>query len=182
MMKEAFMPSRKTQKGDDVSKRNRFLQKKSHPLRGLVLLVISAAIVIVGGLLYSQRSMEPESVAASHGEIVYPIGQFEDGKAKHFKFKTHEGITISYFVVRSSDGVIRAAFDACDVCWPAGQGYYQEGDFMVCRNCGQRFVSDKINEIRGGCNPAPLKRRVVDGHLIIEERDLLEGKAYFDFS
>ena len=29
---------------------------------------------------------------------------------------------------------------------------------MVCNNCGQKFSSDLINEIKGGCNPAPLER------------------------
>jgi uncharacterized membrane protein len=85
-------------------------------------------------------------------------------------------------VVKSADGVLRAAFDACDVCWPAGKGYAQDGDFMICRNCGLRFHSTKVNEVKGGCNPAPLERRIENGKLIIRVSDILEGKSYFDFS
>jgi uncharacterized membrane protein len=95
---------------------------------------------------------------------------------------TAEGLSIKYFVLKSSDGVLRAAFDACDVCWPAGEGYYQEGDYMVCRNCGKRFASLKVNEVKGGCNPAPLNRQVVGDNLVIKVKDILEGKRYFDFS
>ena len=29
---------------------------------------------------------------------------------------------------------------------------------MVCLNCDQRFPTDKVNVVKGGCNPAPLKR------------------------
>jgi uncharacterized membrane protein len=106
---------------------------------------------------------------------------FDDGKARYFEHKDGS-ITIRYFVIKSSDGVIRAAFDACDVCWPAGKGYAQDGDFMVCGNCGQRFKSTQVNEVKGGCNPAPLDRRVENGTVVIQVSDILGGKGYFDFS
>ena len=77
--------------------------------------------------------------------------------------------------------MIRAAFDACDVCWRENKGYVQKGDVMVCKNCGRRFPSVRINEVRGGCNPAPLKREVENGTVIIRVADILEGKRYFDF-
>ena len=105
----------------------------------------------------------------------------KDGKARHFEHVDGKH-TIRYFILKSSDGIIRAAFDACDVCWPAGKGYYQEGDFMVCRNCGRRFESVLINEVKGGCNPAPLKRELEGQNLIININDILKGKQYFNFS
>ena len=53
---------------------------------------------------------------------------------------------------------------------------------MICRNCGRRFDSIRINEVKGGCNPAPLKRRIEGNRLIIEKADILEGLRYFNFS
>jgi uncharacterized membrane protein len=124
----------------------------------------------------------PAAVAPVAGEKVsLPAAQFEDGKARYFEHKDG-GITIRYFVLKSSDGVIRAAFDACDVCWPAGKGYAQDGDFMVCGNCGQRFKSIQVNEVKGGCNPAPLERRLENGTVVIQVSDILGGKGYFDYS
>ncbi|MFC1859531.1 Fe-S-containing protein [Thermodesulfobacteriota bacterium] len=113
--------------------------------------------------------------------VSFPVSLFEDGEARHFNYR-HGDDTIRFFVLKSSDGIIRAAFDACDVCWPAGKGYFQEGDDMVCRNCGRRFASLRINEVQGGCNPAPLKRSIADGQLIIRTDDIAEGMPYFDFS
>jgi uncharacterized membrane protein len=52
---------------------------------------------------------------------------------------------------------------------------------MVCNNCGRRFPSVRINEVRGGCNPAPLKRKMEQGNVIIQVADILQGKSYFDF-
>ncbi|MCB2191655.1 MAG: DUF2318 domain-containing protein [Deltaproteobacteria bacterium] len=124
------------------------------------------------------------SLAVVNGEKVVALDAslFEDGKARHFELKGEGGMLVRYFVIKSSDGVIRAAYDACDVCWPEGKGYYQEGDMMVCANCGKRFPSIKVNEVKGGCNPAPLLRRVENGKVIIRLADIAEGRRYFNFS
>jgi len=148
-----------------------------------------AAVVLRAGASFwyfsaqtPQTQLNPTATASASGEMVsMPVSTFDDGKAHYFQHKIGD-LTIRYFVVKSADGVLRAAFDACDVCWPAGKGYAQDGDFMVCRNCGQRFHSTKVNEVKGGCNPAPLERRVENGKLIIRVSDILEGKTYFDFA
>ncbi|MBF0510223.1 MAG: DUF2318 domain-containing protein [Deltaproteobacteria bacterium] len=119
---------------------------------------------------------------AAAPKVSYPAAMFNDGKAKFFEYKTPDGLVIKYFVIKSSDGVIRAAFDACDVCWPAGKGYYQEGNDMVCRNCGRHFPSTKVNDVTGGCNPSALHRQVVGSDVVITINDILSGKKYFDFS
>ena len=137
-------------------------------------------LIVIGGYVFIQFQ-KPEAVAGSN-EIVHPVAPFDDGEARHFQIETEDGLTIKYFVLKSADGVIRAAFDACDVCWPAGKGYYQEGDHMVCRNCGRRFASNLVNVVKGGCNPAPLTRQVENGKLVIQIADLLEGKKYFNFA
>lgn len=124
---------------------------------------------------------DPKPVAAAPSEFIFPVAQFADGKARHYSFSAPGGITIKYFIIKSSDGVIRAAFDACDVCWASGKGYQQDGDAMICRNCGKRFVSKLVNESKGGCNPAPLKRTVKGDKLVIQTKDILEGRHYFNF-
>jgi len=112
-------------------------------------------------------------------EVTFPESAFVDGKAKFFTYKTADGKTVRYFVIRSSDGVIRAAFDACDVCYEAGKGYYQQDDVMVCRNCGRRFPSARVNVVTGGCNPSALTRTIKDGKVVIPVPALNEGKKFF---
>jgi len=146
----------------------------------LVTILACALVVILAGVFFFRESGETPTVVASTETVSYPVGTFEDGKARHYQLKTGEGTPINFFILKSSDGIVRAAFDACDVCWKAGLGYYQEGDVMVCRNCGQRFASVKVNEVRGGCNPAPLNREVVGDQLVIKVKDILDGKRYFD--
>jgi uncharacterized membrane protein len=148
-----------------------------------------ATLALVGGIgiivtvfMFFSFTKTAETRTAQEDRVSYPMNKFDDGKAKFFQYKTPHGLTIKYFIIKSSDGVVRAAFDACDVCWPSGKGYYQDGDVMVCRNCGRRFASVKVNEVRGGCNPAPLKREVVGDQLVIQPPDLMQGAQYFDFS
>ena len=146
-----------------------------------VVTIAAAAVFYVsqGGQEQSATATAPS--ATGHTSVAFPVSLFEDGKARHFEH-TDGKFTIRYFILKSSDGIIRAAFDACDVCWPAGKGYYQEGDHMVCRNCGRRFASVLVNEVKGGCNPAPLNRAVENGQLVIQLKDILDGKQYFNFS
>ncbi|PKL16314.1 MAG: DUF2318 domain-containing protein [Spirochaetae bacterium HGW-Spirochaetae-5] len=116
----------------------------------------------------------------SDGAITFPAPDFDDGAAKFYNYEDN-GIKIRFFILKSSDGEIRAAFDSCDVCWRADKGYEQRGDSMICRNCGQSFRSDKINTVKGGCNPSPLERSSADGKIIIKVDDILKGREYFDF-
>jgi len=155
----------------------------------LVFLVLAVALSVSAFYMVAQNggtarapvaSAQPTSTPEA-SQVTYPVTLFEDGQARHFQYD-NGGSSIKYFVIKSADGVIRAAFDACDVCWPAGKGYYQDGDHMVCRNCGRRFASVRVNEVKGGCNPAPLFRKVEGDQLVIEVEDILDGKSYFNFS
>jgi hypothetical protein len=117
-------------------------------------------------------------VEAQDGAVRLPLSSFDDGLARHFTFM-HDGRPLEFFVVKSDDGVVRAAFNACDVCFEARRGYTQDGDTMVCNNCGRRFPTDQINLVQGGCNPAPLARSVSGEELIIQFEDLLTGQDLF---
>ncbi len=112
------------------------------------------------------------------GVVSIPVADVNDGKAHYYVLKGHDH-DVKFFVLKSRDGVIRAAFDACDVCYPAKKGYSQDGDFMVCNNCGRRFHSTQINVVAGGCNPAPLQRATAKNQLVIKESDILAGARYF---
>lgn len=152
----------------------------------LVFGVIAAGVVYLcidrsGQGSFSSSPVETETAVSDPGgrTVLLPESLFADGKARHFGYKTADGNTVRYFILKSSDGVIRVAFDACDVCWPEKKGYYQDGDYMVCRNCGRRFPSTKVNVVTGGCNPAPLERQIRDGNVVIQTRHIVEGKRFF---
>lgn len=118
-------------------------------------------------------------VRPSNGVFQFPATAFADGSAKYFVYKHSPSQWIRFFVLKSADGVVRAAFDACDVCFHSKKGYVQQGPVMVCANCGLKFKTEKINEVKGGCNPAPLRRTVKGPNLVITQNDVLSGLKYF---
>ena len=107
-----------------------------------------------------------------------PMSQVNDGKA-HFYTYDANGTTVKYFVLASKDGTVRAALDACEVCYPQKKGYHQVGTSMQCNNCGKIFPAAQINVITGGCNPIPLKRTVSGSTLVIAASSLQAGGQYF---
>jgi uncharacterized membrane protein len=156
----------------------------------LIITLVVAAFAAGAGI-YVMKDTEAGPIKAQAAdsaqnkvkEFTYPLSDFDDGKAKYFSYRSADGINIRYFIMKSSDGVIRAAFDSCDTCWAAGKGYRQEGDYMVCNNCGLKFASVRINEVKGGCNPAPLTRTVRGDQVVIKVSDIVkEGSSYFNFA
>jgi uncharacterized membrane protein len=148
----------------------------------LTMLMISALVLVAASALAfkmpSWGNDKFTKISPKNGIISIPIKNISDGKAHYFMVKADDGVMVSFFTLKSKDNVIRAAIDACDVCYKAGKGYVQDGDFMICENCGQRFASNRINVIKGGCNPAPLNRVVQGDNLIVQMKDINANSWY----
>ena len=82
-------------------------------------------------------------------------------------------------MIRSSDGEIRAAFDACDVCFRSRRGYRQSGAHLVCNNCGSGFRSVDVNVLTGGCTPGTLERTIVGDQVVITPAAIERGAVYY---
>ena len=144
----------------------------------LVVVVAFAAVVVLGRGGGAETATAAAPVAAGGADVTIPVADLADGQAKYYSYDAG-GVEVKYFVMQSSDGEYRAAFDACDVCYPNKKGYSQQGDVMVCNNCGQQFDSTQINEKRGGCNPSPIERSVDGQSLVLKTSDLQAGVKYF---
>jgi uncharacterized membrane protein len=68
-----------------------------------------------------------------------------------------DGTKLEIIAVTAPDGTIRTAFNTCQVCYDSGKGFYkQDGDVLVCQNCGNRFKMSQVEVESGGCSPVPL--------------------------
>ena len=81
--------------------------------------------------------------------------------------------------MKSPDGSIRTAFDACMACNHAKLGYRQEGNVVVCNNCGMGFSPADIGKVSGGCNPIPINKTTDGQTLVVKATDLESGAQYF---
>ena len=163
-------------------------QPKARGKTTLILLAVALVVVAVAVYFVIGRSSdEPTSIpvkiatptnAPATDDIRIPLSDLT-AKAKFFDYKLSDNRQVRFFALKSSDGVYRAALDACDTCYHAKKGYHQEGDDMVCNNCGLHFHSAKINEVHGGCNPVGLPRLIDGDYLVIKASDLEGRKQYF---
>jgi uncharacterized membrane protein len=119
----------------------------------------------------------PLAARAADDTVKIPVKDVSD-TAKFYKLDVN-GTTVKYFVVKAPDGTVRSALDACDVCFPEKKGYKQQGEFMVCVNCGQKFHVSRVGLVKGGCNPHPLPNKVDGDSVVISKDDLAQGVKYF---
>lgn len=151
---------------------------------GSALLLAALAAVGRAGLFDKVFGKSPAHAAKAAGvietadEVKIPLKALDAGKAL-FLVMPHDGRDLFYFALKRADGQYRAALDACDVCFRMNRGYRQEGDLLVCNNCGQTFPSVRIGEVKGGCNPHPLPSRVDGAYLVVRKGDIAAGRDFF---
>ncbi|EGJ50008.1 DUF2318 domain-containing protein [Desulfocurvibacter africanus] len=136
------------------------------------------ALFVLAALVLAACSSGSQTMSVTDGAVSVPVAELDGGEARHFSVDI-DGKPVRFFLLKTSDGVARAAFDACDVCYQEKKGYSQNGEYMICNNCGQRFHASRINEVRGGCNPAPLERSIVNDTVVLRTEDLRQGLKYF---
>lgn len=142
------------------------------------IIIITVILLLSATTGYSFFGSKYKRLKPVNGQVKINLSEVNDGDAHYFQVRSVNNIDTKFFVLRSSDGVYRAAIDACDVCYRSGKGYSKSGDYMVCNNCGMKFISTRINVVKGGCNPAPLNR-VNDGkNLVIQMNDINRNDWY----
>jgi uncharacterized membrane protein len=157
--------------------------------KGMAIMVAVVLLAGIGSLAYlgvfsglfkksPAESAKAAGVVETADAVRIPLKTLDSGQAFFLSLES-EGRQMYYFALKSQDGAYRAALDACDVCFKSNRGYRQEGDLMVCNNCGQTFPSNRIGEIKGGCNPHPLARGIEGQYLVIRKADIAERKDYF---
>ncbi|MDR3048559.1 MAG: DUF2318 domain-containing protein [Elusimicrobiota bacterium] len=94
-----------------------------------------------------------------------------------------EGTRLEVIAVKAPDGSIRTAFNTCQVCYGSGRGYYkQQGNFLICQNCGNRFRMNQVETRSGGCNPIPIfadNKKIVGKNIVISKEFLKKSKNIF---
>ena len=78
-------------------------------------------------------------------------------------------------IIDSSD-TVRVGLDACQIC--GDQGYYQQGQNVICRLCGSAIYVPTIGSA-GGCNPIHIDYLVQNNMLVISRAQLAPAARYF---
>ncbi|MDA8100449.1 MAG: Fe-S-containing protein [Nitrospiraceae bacterium] len=165
--------------------------KSTWLIAGVVALLILTGVAVMAmnkksmsGMMKVQavRDGAPETsyapITAENGEVRIALDTLQGSKANYYIYKDGDK-TIKFFVLKASDGTVRAALDACQACYHAKLGYRQNGETMVCNNCGMGFKSTDVGIVTGGCSPIPVEKKTDGKMLIVKASDLVSGAKYF---
>jgi high-affinity iron transporter len=112
-------------------------------------------------------------LAVENNRVSIPLSELTDSSL-HFYTAELNGTVIRFLVIHKTNGDFAAALDACQIC--GRSGYRQEGQNIICRNCGASIYAPSIGD-RGGCNPIPVKSSVSGGEVIVDLSALAEATA-----
>jgi high-affinity iron transporter len=140
---------------------------------------ILCALVIVSlaaEFAYSRAMAAPtpaKTLEAQNNQVRIPLSELTD-QSLHFYTADVNGTVVRFLVIHKTNGDYTAALDACQICGRAG--YRQEGQNVICRNCGASIYVPSIGD-HGGCNPIPVKSSVVGGVVIVDLSALADAAA-----
>ena len=172
---------------------NKQTNKKSNNKNNMnKLIIIALSAVVLLAVAFSIKVPNSSSDSSSKkddlrtekvidSDIVIPISEITE-TAKFYPAEI-DGIKLEALAVKAPDGSIRTAFNTCQVCYSSGRGYYvQEGEVLVCQNCGNRFAMNDVEVARGGCNPVPITeeyKTISDDSITISKDFLAEATVIF---
>jgi high-affinity iron transporter len=140
-------------------------------------LALSAIVLISAEIVYArvaQSTPPAEAVSIEGGELRIPVSKLADHALHHFAVEI-QGHEVGLIAIVDASDTVRAALDACAIC--GAQGYYQQGQNVICRNCGAAINLPTTGHT-GGCNPIPFDPPYkVDGEALVISQAALEGAA-----
>ncbi|KNY28086.1 DUF2318 domain-containing protein [Pseudobacteroides cellulosolvens] len=142
---------------------------------GIAVVLLAVALIIVFNGKNKGENEIGSPVSSTAADLVIPKAEITE-TAKFYPLKV-EDTNMEVLAVKASDGSVRTAFNTCQVCNGSPRAYYkQQGDVLVCQNCGNRFKMDMVEQQRGGCNPVPIMKdeKTDDGINITIPKDLIE--------
>lgn len=152
------------------------------------VIIIGGVLILIMGMVVFSNIFSGKSLAGNvknslvkNNDLIIQVSEITE-KAQFYPVEI-DGTKLEVLAVKAPDGTIRTAFNTCQVCFGSGRGYYvQEGDALVCQNCGNRFGMADVEVTRGGCNPVPIAesdKTVGDTSITISKEFLAEAKIIF---
>jgi len=140
------------------------------------ILCVGVVVSFAGDYVYGRVAAAPSparTLSAIDNQVRIPLSDLTD-TSLHFYTADVDGSVIRFLVIHKLNGDYAAALDACQICGTAG--YRQEGQSVICRNCGAAIYIPSIGQ-SGGCNPISVKSRVEGGEVIVDLSALSEAAS-----
>jgi uncharacterized membrane protein len=176
-MSHSSNTERRNKKRDQFSRKSARSGLRPNHVIGVAGAAFVILLIILAVGMSTKSSAATVVTATADGVVQIPLANLSDGRVRFYEYRASNNMAVRFFVIKSSDGVYRAAADACKVCYRDKLGYHQEGDDLVCNKCGRRFRSKNVNVITGSCNPDGIPRTIQGNNLLIAAADL-DARAF----
>ena len=140
------------------------------------ILCVLVTLSLAAEFVYTRAMNAPaqaKMLVAQDGQVRIPLFDLTDSSL-HFYAADVDNTVIRFLVIHRTNGDYATALDACQIC--GRQGYRQEGQNVVCRNCGAAIYIPSIGE-SGGCNPISVKSRVEAGEVVVDLSALADADS-----
>jgi high-affinity iron transporter len=140
------------------------------------ILCVLVVVSLAAEFAYTRAMAAPmpaKTLIAENNQVRIPLSELTD-QSLHFYTADVNGTVIRFLVIHKTNGDYATALDACQICGRAG--YRQEGQNIICKNCGSSIYAPSIGD-RGGCNPIPVKSTVAGGQVIVDLSALAGANA-----
>lgn len=120
-------------------------------MKKFVTVCLLLGLLVLTGCGSSQKT----TAVSAEGDLEIPIAELSE-HIKIYSF-TVDGFNMEVLAARDADGTVRTAFNTCQVCNGSRKAYFvEQGDKVVCQNCGNAFGREDVGILSGGCNPYPI--------------------------
>jgi len=163
--------------GENPAERRRREWEHRRQRRWMLLAAGSCLIVVLGltaDFVYTEVAAAPppaQEVTAQDNVVHIPTATVDDGRLHFFTVNVNSTET-RFLVIRRPGGGYATALDACAICGPIG--YRQEGQNVICRNCGAPIYIPTIGQV-GGCNPIAFASHVEAGQIAFNVAAIAEA-------
>jgi len=130
-------------------------------------LCVLVVVTLAAEFAYARVMSAPtpaKMLTAQNGRVHIPLTELTD-TSLHFYTADVNNTVIRFLVIHQTNGNYAVALDACQICGWAG--YRQDGQNVICRNCGATIYIPSIGD-KGGCNPIPVKSAIASGEVIVD--------------
>ncbi|MBI5366740.1 MAG: DUF2318 domain-containing protein [Planctomycetes bacterium] len=131
----------------------------------------ACALFLIGCSFHFAPPARPEAEALTPTEgnaVSIPTARLEDGGLRFYRTATAAG-ELRFMALKLGEGRYAVALDACQICGP--EGYFAEGETLICRHCGAPIQRETVGAA-GGCNPIHVTAEARDGALWVHTSDL----------
>ena len=132
-----------------------------------VLMMLAALLLSLAACGGSKGGGFQDAALDENGDIVIQEADITEN-ASLINYDA-DGVTVQFLAIRDSSGDVRLGYNTCQSCSPSPYAYFaQDGDKLVCQNCGLSFTAENVGAGGHGCNPAAVTDAVrADGTITI---------------